>query len=256
MKTASFRHVLITGASSGIGEALALRYAAPGITLSLSGRNLERLQAVAQACCVRGAVVDAVVLDVTHRDAMAAWIGARDHVQALDLVIANAGVSSGTSESIKDGMAVTRQVFAVNIDGVLNTALPAIEAFRTRRAGQIVLISSMASFRYVGGSPAYSAAKAAVRVWGEGMRRALAPENINVTVVCPGFVVSRMTAVNNFPMPFLMDVDTTARIIEDGVAANKSRIAFPWPVRAVVWGLSLLPDAWAGALIQRLPGKD
>jgi short-subunit dehydrogenase len=260
MKTGPFQHILITGASSGVGEALALAYAAPGITLSLSGRNTARLTAVAAACKARGAATDAAVLDVTDRDAMADWIIARDRALPLDLVIANAGISSGTSETAQPGMAATRQVFAVNVDGVLNTALPAIAAFRAQpqqseRRRQIALVSSLASFRYIGGSPAYGAAKAAVRVWGEGMRATLAHENIGVTVVCPGFVVSRMTAVNNFTMPFLMEAEPAARIIQRGIADNKGRVAFPWQTAALVWFLSFLPNALAERFTRRLPGK-
>jgi len=255
MKPGPFHHILITGASSGIGEALAYAYCAPGVTLSLSGRNAARLEAVAAACRARGAVAHATVLDVIDRDATAAWISARDQAQPLDLVIANAGVSSGTSETVQPGLGATRHVFAVNVDGTLNTALPAIEAFRARQRGQLALISSLASFRYVGGSPAYSAAKAAMRVWGEGMRAALAHENIGVTVICPGFVVSRMTAVNDFSMPFLMEAAEAARIIQRGIAENKGRVAFPWQTAALVWLLSALPNALVERLIRRLPSK-
>lgn len=248
----AFRHVLITGASSGIGEALAANYAGPGVILSLSGRDAERLAAVARTCRERGAVVEAASLDVTDSAAMAAWIAARDRVAELDLVIANAGVSAGMDET---GTA-TRRIFATNVDGVLNTVLPAIDLFRPRRAGHIALISSLASFRGVGGAPAYGASKAAIRVWGEGLRGALARDNIGVSVVCPGFVTSRMTDVNKFPMPFLMSAEKAARIIRRGIAANRGRIAFPWPMWAAVWLLASLPDAWAGTITRALPDKD
>ena len=248
----TFRHIMITGASSGIGEALAAAYAMPGAALSLSGRDEARLAAVAQACRDRGAEVDAVTLDVTDRAAMAAWIAARDRAMALDLVIANAGISAGMDESGE----ATRRIFAINLDGVLNTVMPALEIFRPRRQGAIALISSIASFRGIGSAPAYCASKAAVRVWGEGLRSALAPEGIGVSVVCPGFVTSRMTDVNKFPMPFLMSAEKAAGIIQRGIAANKGRIAFPWPMMAAIWILAAMPDALAGALARALPKKD
>ncbi len=248
----AFQHVLLTGASSGIGEALALAYAKPGVRLSLSGRDGPRLAASAQACRARGADVHETVVDVTDRAGMAAWVANRDRIAPLDLVVANAGVSGGMGESADH----TRRIFGVNLDGVLNTVLPVMEAMRPRRRGHIALISSLAAFRGVGGAPAYSGSKAAVRVWGEGLRAALAPEGIGVTVVCPGFVVSRMTAINKFPMPFLMDADRAARIIQIGIARNKGRIAFPWPTWAAVWLLAALPDRWAGALSSTFPGKD
>ena len=243
---------MITGASSGIGEALALAYAAPGVTLSLSGRDTARLEAVAVAARVRGAEVSAETIDVTARDAMAAWIRARDMARPLDLVVANAGVSGGLGESI----AVTQRIFAVNVDGVLNTVLPVLELMRPRRRGHIAINSSLASFRGVGGAPAYSATKAAVRVWGEGLRGAMAGENIGVSVICPGFVVSRMTAGNRFPMPFLMDTAKAAQIITRGIAANKGRIAFPAPMMFSVWLLAALPDALGDWITRRLPAKE
>ncbi len=248
----TFRHILITGASSGIGEALAAAYAVPGSTLSLSGRDGARLDAVAASCRARGAQVDTITLDVTDRTAMAAWISARHNVQALDLVIANAGVSAGLDES---GDA-TRRIFAINLDGVVNTVMPALEIFRSQRHGSIALISSLASFRGIGSAPAYCASKAAVRVWGEGLRSALAPEGVDVSVVCPGFVVSRMTDVHKFYMPFLMSAEKAAGIIQSGIAANRGRIAFPWPMMAAIWMLAAMPDAFAGALARILPKKD
>lgn len=250
----AFAHILMTGASSGIGESLALAYGRAGVTLSLSGRDAVRLEAVAGCCRARGATVDTIVLDVTETDAMARWIAARDAAMPLDLVIANAGVSAGLGAQ-GESAAATRHIFAVNLDGVLNTALPAIEFFRTRRRGQLAVISSLASFRGVGGAPAYCASKAAVRVWGEGLRSALAKENIGVSVVCPGFVVSRMTDVNTFPMPFLMSAERSARIIQRGLAANKGRIAYPWPMMAAVWLLAALPDVIANAIGRVLPEK-
>jgi short-subunit dehydrogenase len=250
----AFSHILITGASSGIGESLALAYAASGVLLSLSGRDAARLGAVAARCRDRGAAVDTVLLDVTDAEAMAQWIGARDKAQALDLVIANAGVSAGLG-SLGESAAATRHIFSVNLDGVLNTVLPALECFRARRRGQVAIISSLASFRGVGGAPAYCASKAAVRVWGEGLRCALTKENIGVSVVCPGFVVSRMTEVNTFPMPFLMSAERSARIIQRGIAANKGRIAYPWPMMAGVWLLAALPDGVANFIGRMLPDK-
>jgi short-subunit dehydrogenase len=247
-----FTHVLITGASSGIGEALAVAYAGTGARLSLSGRDAARLGAVAAACRARGATVSETVIDVTDQDAMTRWIAERESAAPLDLVIANAGVSGGMGESHEH----TRRIFRTNLDGVLNTVLPVIDPMKARRRGHIVIVSSLAAFRGIGGAPAYGGSKAAVRVWGEGLRGALAPDNIGVTVVCPGFVVSRMTDINKFPMPFIMPAEKAAGIIQRGIAANKGRIAFPWPTWAGVWLLSILPDAWAGKLASVFPQKD
>lgn len=255
MPIAPPRSILITGASSGLGEALALHYAAPGIRLALTGRDAARLQAVADAAAARGAEVSSETLDVLDAAAMAAWICAIDRTAPLDLVIANAGVSGGTGGSGEDD-AQARRIFAINVDGVLNSVLPAVARMRGRGHGQIALMASLASFRGWPGAPAYSASKAAVRVWGEALRGQLRGAGIGVSVICPGYVRTRMTAVNRFPMPMLMDADRAAAIIARGLAANRPRIAFPWPVYAAVWLLALLPAGLTDRLLTRLPRKE
>lgn len=246
--------ILITGASSGLGEALALHYAEHSATLFLSGRDGARLEAVAAACRAKGGRVHTRVLDVTDRDGMAAWIAECDGLRALDLVIANAGISGGTGAGGEEE-SQTRELFAVNIDGVVNTVWPAIAAMRPRKRGQIALMASLAGFRGMPGAPAYGASKAAVRVWGEGLRGWLAGDGIGVSVICPGFVESRMTAANSFPMPFLMDAPKAARIMAEGLARNRGRIAFPWPMLAVTWLVAALPDAAADWIARQLPAK-
>ena len=248
------RSILITGASSGLGEGLARAYARSGVTLFLSGRDLARLEAVAAICRAEGAEVETKTVDAADQAAMAAWIEAAEALAPLDLVIANAGISAGTGgrgESAEQA----RAIFAVNLDGVLNTVLPALPAMRARGRGQIAIMSSLASFRGMAGAPAYCASKAAVRVWGESLRAWLAPEGIAVSVICPGFVTTRMTATNRFPMPFLMDVDRASRIMVAGLAANRGRIAFPWRLRALTWALAALPDRVAGRIGAGLPKK-
>lgn len=248
------RHVLITGASSGIGEALALEYAAPGVVLSLTGRDGARLEAVAAAARAKGALVETAPIDVTDRERLADWLTARDSAAPVDLAIANAGISAGTGTGTEsDGQA--RRIFAVNLDGVLNTVQPLVPRMLARGRGQIALMSSLAGFRGVPGAPAYCASKAAVRVLGEAMRADLAPRGVEVSVVCPGFVRSRMTAVNRFPMPFLMDADEAARIVRHGLARNRGRIAFPWPMYLAVRLVAALPGALIDPLLARAPRK-
>ena len=124
-----------------------------------------------------------------------------------------------------------------------------------RRRGQFAIVSSLAAFRGFSGSAAYCASKAAVRIWGEAMRNELAPEGVEVSVICPGFVVSRMTAVNKFKMPFLMQTDRAAAIIKRGLERNSSRISFPWPMAAAVWLLAALPPGWTDRWMRRMPKK-
>src|SRR5215470_15407353 len=152
------RHILITGASSGIGEALAQYYAGPETRLALGGRSLLRLKQVAAACRSRGATVAPKVIDVTDRSMMRDWIRAADAETPLDLVVANAGI--GVDEGFGRGSeSLARPIFAVNLDGVLNTAYPAMERMVGRGRGQIAFMSSLAGYRGLPDAPAYSASK-------------------------------------------------------------------------------------------------
>ena len=247
--------ILITGASSGIGAALARRYARDGRQLFLGGRDAARLEETAAACRAAGAAVETRVADVTDRQAMAAWVAACERIAPLELAIANAGISAGTGGAAGETEEQARRIFAVNHDGVLNTLFPAIAAMRQRRRGQVAVMSSLAAFHGFPGAPAYCASKAAVRVWAESLRPELAREGIGVSVICPGFVRSRMTAVNDFPMPFLLHAGKAARIVERGLARSKARIAFPLPLYAAVWLLAALPPGWTDAAMNRLPKK-
>ena len=249
------RSILITGASSGIGEALARAYAAPGVALALTGRDQARLAAVAEACRVLGAVVRAEALDIVRaRERLAVWIAEVDAAAPLDLVIANAGVSAGTGAGVETA-AQARRLLDTNVGGVVDTVLPAVELMRPRGHGQIAIMASLAAFRGFPGAPAYCAGKAAVKVWGEALRGELHEAGIGVSVICPGYVKSRMTAANRFHMPLLMEADRAARIIRRGLARNRARIAFPWRLYAAVWLISALPQSLTDPLVRRLPKK-
>lgn len=247
--------ILITGASSGLGRGLALRYARPGARLHLSGRDSVRLAETRAACIGRGAVVVAETVDVADRAAMDSWIARADAAGALDLVIANAGISGGTGGS-GENEDQTRAIFDVNLTGVINTVWPALRVLRPRQSGQIAIIASLAGYRGLPSAPAYSASKAAAKAWGEGLRGWLKPEGISVNVVCPGFVTTRMTSGNRFPMPFLMDAARAAEIIAEGLARDKPRISFPWPLAFATWLFAALPPAWTDPLLARLPKKN
>ena len=248
------KSILITGASSGIGAALALAYAETGTFLALSGRNSERLAEIAAQCRSRGAKVTAETIDVTDMSAMGSWIDRLEMDTPIDLVIANAGISGGTGGD-GESDAQVREIFAVNLAGVLNTALPIIPAMRARRAGQIAIISSIAGFRGLATAPAYSASKAAVKAWGEAMRPQLADDGIAVSVVCPGFVTSRMTDANDFKMPFIMSAEKAADIVRRGLAQQKPLIVFPWQMSVLVRVIANLPSWALDALMSRAPRK-
>lgn len=243
-------NVLITGASSGIGEALALACADRGDRLFLCGRDAARLDAVAAACRARGATADARILDVTDEAATRDWLRACDAAAPLDRVFSNAGVATGPE--IEPNV---RRTFAVNVGGTVNVVLPAVEAMRARRCGHVIMTASIAGYGPLAGCPSYSATKSCVKTWGLSLRGHLRAEGVRVSVICPGFVRSRMTDKNTCPMPFFMEADRAARIILRRVDRNVGLIAFPWPMRFATWWLSTLPF-WLNDLLGRLLPKN
>ncbi len=247
MKT--FSSIVLTGASSGIGEALALDYAGPGVALALTGRDAERLETVAAGCRAKGATVLAETIDVTDRERLLPWLTAFDEAHPVDLVLANAGISIDKDNSSLDDFSIIRKTLDVNINGVLNTVEPLLPRMMARKRGQIGIVSSLAGFIGLPYSASYNASKAAVRVWGESIRYVLKKDGIGVSVICPGFVVSRITADAPFPMPFMMTASRASSIIRRGLAANKPRIAFPIGTKAGVWLGSILPGSWTARLL-------
>jgi short-subunit dehydrogenase len=249
-----FASILITGASSGLGAGLALTFAGPGVTLHLSGRDGSRLEDVARQCRATGAQIHTSLVDVTDRAATSCWVEASEGLRPLDLVIANAGISAGTGGG-EETAEQTQRIFTTNVDGVFNTVMPALPFLRARGRGQIGIMSSLAGFRGMPGAPAYCASKAAVRVWGEALRGELAPFGIGVSVICPGFVETPMTAVNRFSMPFLMKAERASAIMARGLAENRGRIAFPWPMHLMARIAFCLPSTWMDRIAARLPKK-
>ncbi len=246
--------ILVTGASSGIGAALARLYAAPDTTLFLGGRDAPRLTAVADSCRGAGAHCVANTIDVTDEKAMTDWVVGCDGVRPLDLVIANAGVSAGSGHTGESADQV-RHLFHVNVDGVFNTVLPACEMMVERGAGQIAVMSSLAGFRGFPGAPAYCASKAALRLWGEGQRIWLRQRGVRLSVICPGFVLTPMSRDNPYAMPFLMDAERAARLIRKGLERDRGRIAFPWQTSWLAQLLAVLPPALTDRLLSRMPAK-
>lgn len=245
-----FRSIVITGASSGIGEALARDYAAPGVTLALNGRDAGRLATVAAACRARGAVVEAKAIDVTDGDAMASWLVAFDEASPVDLVIANAGISPDIDNARLADRTLAHQTVAVNIGGVFNTVLPLLPRLAARGRGQIAVMASLASFLGLPYAATYNATKAAVRVWGEGLRHSLAGQGLGVTVLCPGFTTSRITERWPYDMPFLMSAERASSLIRRGLARNRPRVSFPIWLQMGLWLALLLPASLSGALVR------
>lgn len=249
------KHILITGASSGIGAALAQEYARTGVMLALQGRDEERLKKVAETCRTLGAAVHTALIDVTEREALQDWITETDDRAPLDLVIANAGISGGSGGKGPEPVAQARRIFDVNLTGILNTIEPILPRMQERKGGQVALMSSLASFSGWAGAPAYSGSKGAVRLYGEALRGNMKAYGVKVNVLCPGFIRTPLTDENPYPMPFLMDVDRAARIIVKGLACDRGRIAFPWPTYLLAGFFGLLPHWLSLKFFSRLPAK-
>lgn len=247
--------IAITGASSGIGRALALHYAGPRSRLLLAGRDAARLDRVAKVCRDRGASVGVEAFDLRDVERARKWIDAIDSTTPIDLLIANAGISTGTHGGSESESQV-RAVFDVNVTGVLNVTLPAIQRMEQRGHGQIALMSSLAGHRGFPGAPAYCASKAAIKVWGEALRGHCASKGVRVSVIMPGYVRTPMTEINDFPMPFLMSAERAASIIAAGLARNRPRIAFPFPTAAMAWLIGALSPTLTDRLLSRLPRKN
>jgi len=221
--------VVITGASSGLGAALARVYAAPAVVLGLIGRDPRRLAAVAAVCRAAGAKVEEAVLDVAERDRLESWLAAFDAAHPVELVIANAGISAGPVPGAAGEEAeVTARQVAVNLLGAVNTVAPLLPAMAARGRGRVALIASLAAYRGLAYSPGYCASKAGLRAYGEALRALAAPRGVRVTVVCPGFFSSRMTDRWEGPTPLLMDCERAARRVKRGIERGRRRVDFPW----------------------------
>lgn len=249
------QNILITGASSGIGQALAIHYAKKNINLFICGKNLERLNETKKICEQKEAIVYPEILNITDQNMVKEWINKCDKIAPLDLVFANAGISIGPGNDVIESEIETRQVFETNVFGVLNTVLPALEIMKKRNKGQIALTSSLAGYRGLPSAPAYSGSKNAVQAWGEALRGALKNTGIEINVICPGFVKSRITEKNKFHMPFLMSANKAAKIISKNLQKNKGRITFPLPLAFSIYILSCLPAKIAEFFLTKLPKK-
>ena len=251
-KAAQFHNIVITGASSGIGAALAKFYARPGVTLGLIGRDPARLGAVAAEVRTAGAVVVEGLVDLRDRPALAGFLTDFDARHPVDLLIANAGVLDGRrAEGVVEDADTARRVIEINLLGAVDTLHALLPAMRQRRRGHIVLVSSLAGLSPLPDAPAYSASKAGLLSYGRAMRVAVAHENVRISVVCPGYVASAMTETHIGNQPHKISAEAAARLIDAGIARNRPVIGFPWNL----YVLSLISPFFPEFVI-RLATKD
>ena len=232
--------VFLTGASSGIGEALARYYAARGAVLGLVARRsaelerLSKLLAPAQMATYPADVRDDRALAEAGADFIARF-------GAPDVVIANAGISRGTLTGPPEDLPTFRAVVDTNVLGMVNTFAPFVDRMRAAGRGALVGIASVAGFRGLPGAGAYSASKAAAICYLESLRVELLESGVGVVTICPGYIATPMTAGNPYAMPFLMPADKCARLVAEAVARRRRFYVLPWQM------------AWVGRLLRTLP---
>ncbi|MES1941129.1 short-chain dehydrogenase/reductase SDR [Salinisphaera sp. T5B8] len=241
--------VWITGASSGIGAALAREMAANGWQVAASGRNRERLDAL---CADAPDAIHAFVLDVTDGAANNETVAAIERqLGPIDLAVFNAGIGSQFSVTRFDAADVQNRM-AVNYGGAVNGIGAVLPGMLARGAGQIALTASVAGFRGLPGGAPYSASKAAMIALAEGLKLDLDSHGIAVSVITPGFVRTPMTEKNRFPMPFMVDADDAARRIRRGLAAKRFEITFPRRLSYILKLMQRLPYALYFPIIRRV----
>ncbi len=245
--------IFITGASSGIGQALAQHYASAGATLGLAARRGELLQEIAAKL---DAPVATYALDVRNAEALEQ--AAADFIRRFgvpDIVIANAGVSRGTLTELKEDSLAFKAIMEINVLGMVHTFQPFIAAMRASGKGSLVGITSVAGVRGLPGAGAYSASKAAATSYLESLRIEMAAYGIHVTTIAPGYIRTPMTDVNTYKMPFLMDADVAAARMAKAIAHQRRFIVVPWQMGWVARLMRLIPPVLWDWAMKNAPKK-
>jgi short-subunit dehydrogenase len=243
------RGIVITGASSGIGAALARHYAADGVVLALISRRKARSDGLP------GEIVP-YPLDVTDEPALAA--AAQDFIRrfgAPELVIANAGIASGTDGTDLRDVAKLKKILEVNVAGLAATLAAFAPAMREAGRGTLAGVGSVAGFRGLAGNGGYCASKSAAIAWMESLRAELYGSGVSVVCVCPGYIDTPMTQVNRFRMPFLLPADEAARRIARAIAGRRRLAVIPWQMALASVALRAMPGWLYDRLASRAPRK-
>lgn len=236
----NIQHAVITGASRGIGKALAIALGTPERHLTLIGRTKADLEHVQAQCQRQGAQVEICLLDLKDNAAIQSTIHAIAKKNPIDLLIANAGVSYVTDNRHPESFSHHEETFLINIQATCHTIQSVLPDMIARRHGQIVVMSSIAGLIPLPQSPAYCASKAAVMAYALSLRRLLAQHNIKINVVCPGYIDTNMSQKLT-KRPFLLTPEKAAQKILNAAAKNKARYIFPWQMQVLYWLSSLAP---------------
>ena len=246
-------HILITGATGGIGYSLALAYARSGVRLSLFGRQLDKMEELSARCQQLGASVFTYALDLCDFDELRQLIETIDDQQPVDLVIANAGIAVCLSDALTiESWSDIQHTIDINLKSAIATVLPLVHRMRQRKGGQIALMSSMAAYQGLPISPIYCASKAGLKAFGESLRLLLKKDNIHVSVICPGFVESAMSQCFPGKKPYLISAQHAAMNIKKGLQRNKGNITFPRFLGLGARLLTLLPEWMTDFILKTL----
>ena len=238
------RLVFITGASSGIGQALALRFFQAGYRLALVARRTAEVKSWAEAHSISESSYQIYSSDVSDIDSIVAAGKVCIAAQGVpDVVIANAGISIGMDTAMFEDLEVMRQTFATNNIGIAATFHPFVQAMTQRGSGALVGIGSVAGIRGLPGHGAYCASKAAVITYCESLRGELRPTGVKVVTICPGYIDTPLTQKNSYDMPFLMKPEAFAEKAFAAIQAGSSYSVIPWQMGVVAKLLRLLPNA-------------
>jgi short-subunit dehydrogenase len=248
--------VFITGASSGIGQALAWRFHQAGWRLALAARRTQEIETWARAHSLAADRYAVYRADVSDSDSIIAAGQACIAAQGVpDTVVANAGISLGVDTSIREDLDAMAQIYATNNVGLAATFHPFIEVMVRRRSGTLVGIASVAGIRGMPGHAAYCASKAAAISYCESLRGEMRPFGVKVVTICPGYVDTPLTRRNRYPMPFLISADDFARRAFRAMEAGSSYRVIPWQMAIVAKLLRLLPNPLFDRLLAGRPRK-
>jgi short-subunit dehydrogenase len=244
--------ILITGASSGIGEGLALAFARGGAVVGLLARRGEMLAELAKRCDAAGGTARIFACDVTDDVAVnAAAADLREEYGRIDILIANAGTGGNDSETRALRPAAVKKVIDINLIGAVNAVAAVLPAMLERGSGQVVAISSLAGFRGLPKSAAYSASKAAMTTFFESVRLDAIGTGVDVTIIQPGFIRTPLTSARANKMPFIMELDDAIPFFLKAIEKRKRFAAFPWQLATIVRAGKFMP----GWMYDRIAGR-
>ena len=249
-----YKNIIITGASSGIGKALAIEYSQNCHNLLLIGRNINNLKITKQQCHKNCNIILAKA-DVKNFQDTNKYINSFDNDFPVDLIIANAGISAGTGTK-GENLAQLKEIYDINIYGVINCIYPLIDKMRQRETGHIAIMSSMSAFTPIPSAPAYSSSKQCVSFLGLALKQDLKKSKVKLSVIYPGFIKTPMTDANKFKMPLLMDVEKAAKKIMKDLSKNKTKIIFPKRIYYITRIFNLFPSIIKQIIYDKTPAKD